>query len=182
MGLILGFCAFDYNIKKVQEALIEEKRKKDENVFQFTFPVDTNSVTEYPGGAKMDKQIRILVVDDEPRICHLIEDVLVKEGYTVDISFSGTDALQMIKIYDYHLLITDLDMPGIDGLELIQKIKKQNSEIRVIMITGNTKVDLVTLSLRYGINDYINKPFNITKLREAVKQTLCSHKIVLRNL
>ncbi|MFQ5787802.1 MAG: response regulator, partial [Thermodesulfobacteriota bacterium] len=56
----------------------------------------------------MEKQIRILVVDDEPKMCHLIEEALVQEGYIVDVSFSGTEALQMITIYDYHLLITEL--------------------------------------------------------------------------
>ena len=130
----------------------------------------------------MDKQIRVLVVDDEPKICHLIEEVLVQEGYMVDVSFSGTDALQMIKIYNYHLLITDLDMPGIDGLELIQRVKKQNSEIRAIIVTGNTTVDLVTWSLRHGIDGYIKKPFNIIDLKKAVKQTLCTHEIVLENM
>ncbi|MGR3293690.1 MAG: response regulator [Candidatus Scalindua sp.] len=130
----------------------------------------------------MDKQIRILVVDDEPRICHLIEEVLVQEGYMVDVSFSGTDALQMIQIYNYHLLITDLDMPGIDGLELIQKVKKQNPEIRAIMITGNIMVDIVTWSLRHRIDNYMKKPFNISELKKVVKQTLCTHKIVLEKM
>ena len=130
----------------------------------------------------MDKQIRILVVDDEPRICHLILEVLVQEGYMVDVSFSGTDALQMIKKHNYHLLITDLEMPGIDGLELIQKIKKKNPDIRAIMITGNTTVDIATWSLRYRIDNYMKKPFNIIELRKVVKQTLCTHKIVLEKM
>lgn len=130
----------------------------------------------------MDKQIRILVVDDEPRICHLILEVLVQEGYTVDVSFSGTDALQMIKKYNYHLLITDIEMPGIDGLELIQKVKKQNSDIRAIVITGNSIADVVTWSLRYGIDNHVKKPFNIIELKKVVKQTLCTHKIVLEKM
>ena len=73
----------------------------------------------------MNNQIRVLVVDDEPRICRLILDVLVQEGYMVEVSFSGADALQLISKYNYHLLITDLEMPGIDGLELIKKVKKR---------------------------------------------------------
>ncbi|MBC8553409.1 MAG: response regulator [Candidatus Brocadiales bacterium] len=130
----------------------------------------------------MDKQIRILVVDDEPRICHLIEEVLVQDGYVVDVSFSSTDALQMMQIYNYHLLITDLDMPGIDGLELIQKVKKQNPDIRAIMITGNASEDVATWSLRYGIDNYMKKPFNIVELKKVVKQTLCTHKVVLEKM
>ena len=130
----------------------------------------------------MDKRIRVLVVDDEPRICRLILDVLVQEGYMVDVSFSGADALQMIRKYNYHLLITDLEMPGIDGLELIQKVKKQNSEIRAIMITGNSIDDVAVWAVRYGIDNYMKKPFNIIKLKEMIKQTLCTHKIVLEKM
>jgi len=130
----------------------------------------------------MDKQIRVLVVDDEPKICYLIEEMLVQEDYMVDVSFSGTDALQMIRIYNYHLLITDLDMPGIDGLELIQKVKKQNSEIRAIVVAGNTTVDLISWPLRDGIDGYIKKPFNIIDLKKVVKQTICTHEIVLENM
>ncbi len=130
----------------------------------------------------MDKQMRVLVVDDDPIICHLIEEVLVQEGYTVDVSFSGTDALQMIQIYNYHLLITDLEMPGIDGLELIQKVKKQNSDIRAIMINDNTTVDLVTRPMRHRIDNYMKKPFNIIELKKVVEQTFCTHKVVLESV
>jgi len=126
----------------------------------------------------MNNQIRVLVVDDEPRICHLILDVLIKEGYMVEVSFSGADALELVKKYNYHLLITDLEMPGIDGLELIQKVKKKIPDIRAIMITGNLIDDVAAWSHRYGIDNTMKKPFNITKLKKVVKQTLCTHKIV----
>ena len=130
----------------------------------------------------MDKQIRILVVADEPRICHLILDVLVQEGYMVEVSFSGADALQLIKKYNYHLLITELEMPGVDGLKLIQKVKKRNPDIRAIMITGNAIDDVAAWSVRYGIDYYMKKPFNIIALKKVVKQTLCTHKIVLEKM
>ena len=130
----------------------------------------------------MDKRIRVLVVDDEPRICRLILDVLVQEGYMVDVSFSGADALQMIREYNYHLLITDLEMPGIDGLELIQKVKKRDPDIRAIMITGNAIDDIARWSLRYGIDNTMQKPFNITELKRVVKQVLCTHKIILEKM
>jgi DNA-binding response OmpR family regulator len=130
----------------------------------------------------MDKQMRILVVDDEPRICHLIEELLKLEGYQIDVSFSGTDALEMIKKYNYQMLITDLKMPGIDGLELIQKAKEQNPEIRTIMVTGYTTVDTAVQSLRHGVDDYITKPFNIFELKKAVKQTLHTRQVAMENV
>ena len=75
----------------------------------------------------MDNQIRVLVVDDEPEMCHLIEQALKQEGYQIDVSFSGIEALQMIKIFNYHLLLTDLEMPEVDGIELTRKAKKTES-------------------------------------------------------
>lgn len=130
----------------------------------------------------MDKQMRILVVDDEPRICHLIEELLKLEGYHIDISFSGTDALEMFNKYDYQMLITDLKMPGIDGLELIQKAKEQNPEIRAILITGYTTVDTAVESLRHGVDDYITKPFNIFEFKKAVEQTMHAQRVALENI
>ena len=115
-------------------------------------------------------------------MCQLIEQILKREGYQVDVSFSGIEALQMIKSFDYHLLITDLDMPEVDGLELTRKAKKQNPEIRVIMVTGNATVDIDIQSLRHRIDGYIRKPFNISELRKVVRQILSTHKIVLRNV
>jgi DNA-binding response OmpR family regulator len=130
----------------------------------------------------MDNQIKILVVDDAPVICHLIEQILKREGYQVDVSFSGIEALQMIRSFNYHLLLTDLEMPGVDGLELARKAKKQDPEIRVIMVTGNTAIDTAVQSLRHGVDGYITKPFNIFELKKAVKQTLHTRQVVLENV
>ena len=129
----------------------------------------------------MDNQIRILVVDDEPKICHLIEELFKLEGYQIDVSFSGIEALQMIKRYNYQMLLTDLKMPGIDGLELIQKAKELNPEIRTIMVTGYTTVETAVQSLRHGVDDYIKKPFNILELKKVVKRTLYTHQVALEN-
>lgn len=130
----------------------------------------------------MDNQMKILVVDDEPGICHLIEELLKREGYQVDISFSGTDALEMIKKYNYQMLITDLKMPGIDGLELIQKAKEQNPEIMAIMVTGYATVDTAMQSLRHGVDGFITKPFNIIEMKKTVCQILRAHQASLENI
>jgi len=121
------------------------------------------------------------VVDDEPKICHLIEEILKLEGYQVDASFSGTDALEMMKNCDYQMLITDLKMPGIDGLELIQKVKEQNPKIRTIVVTGYTTVDTAVQSLRHGVDDYIKKPFNIFELKKAIDQIFNTRQVAEEN-
>jgi DNA-binding NtrC family response regulator len=73
-------------------------------------------------------------------------------------------------------------MPEVDGLELTRKAKKQNPEIRVIMVTGNTTVDIAIRSSRHRIDGYIRKPFKVSELRKVVRQTLCTHKIILGNV
>ena len=130
----------------------------------------------------MEEQTKILIVDDEPKICHLIEDLLKQEGYEVDVSFSGIEALKMLKKDDYQMLLTDLKMPGIDGLELIGKAKKSCPDIRSIMVTGYATIDTAVQSLRNGVDDYITKPFNIFELKKAVKQTLHIHKVEMENM
>jgi len=129
----------------------------------------------------MNNQIRILVVDDEPRLCHLIEELLKLEGYWVDVCFSNMEALQMIKKNKYQMLITDLKMPGIDGLELIQKARELNPEIRTIMITGSETVETAVQSLKHEIDDDIKKPFSIVELKKVVKRTLYIRQVVMEN-
>lgn len=130
----------------------------------------------------MNEQIKILVVDDEPKICNLIEELLKREGYQVDTSLSGVEALQMMKKHNYQMLLTDLKMPGIDGLELVQKVKKEYPEVRTIMVTGYATVQTAVQSLRYGIDDYITKPFNIFELQKAVRQTLYTRQVAMENM
>ena len=129
----------------------------------------------------MNKQIRILVVDDEPKLCHLIEELLKLEGYRVDVSISNMEALQMIKENKYQMLITDLKMPGIDGLELIKKARELNPEIRTIMITGSETVETAVQSLKHEIDDDIKKPFSIVELKKVIKRTLYIHQVAMEN-
>ncbi len=130
----------------------------------------------------MNNRIRILVVDGEPKICHLIEELLKLEGYRVDVSFSGMEALQMIKENKYQMLLTDLKMPGIGGLELIQKAKELNPEIRTIMMTGYATAETAVQSLRHGVDDYIKEPVNIFELKEIVKQSLYTRQVAMENV
>ncbi len=130
----------------------------------------------------MNEQIKILVVDDEPKICHLIEELLKLEGYQIDVSFSGIEALQMMKKYNYQMLLTDLKMPGIDGLELIRKAKEASPEIRTVMVTGYATVQTAVQALRHGVDDYVTKPFNIFELKKVIGQTLYTRQLAMENM
>jgi len=129
----------------------------------------------------MNNQIRILVVDDEPKLCNLIEELLKLEGYRVDVSLSNMEALQMIKKNKYQMLIADFKMPGIDGLELIKKARELNPEIGTIMITGSETVETAVQSLKHEIDDDIKKPFSIVELKKVIKRTLYIHQVAMEN-
>ena len=87
----------------------------------------------------------------------------------------------MIKENKYQMLITDLKMPGIDGLELIQKARELNPEIRTIIITGSETVETTVQSLKHEIDDDIKKPFSIVELKKVVKRTLYIRQVVMEN-
>jgi putative two-component system response regulator len=122
----------------------------------------------------MAKETRILVVDDEPKICEFLGILLGREGYQTDSAFNAADALAQIERNSYDLVLTDLKMPGMDGFELITRLKKLRPELPVIMITGYATVETAVQALRYGVDDYVTKPFNIDELRKVIARSLQS--------
>lgn len=133
------------------------------------------------GIAAMYEQTRILVVDDEPRICQFVKELLEREQYQIDTSLSGAEALELLEKSDYQLLISDLKMPGMDGFELIKHAKKRRPDLATVMLTGYATIENAITALRFGIDDYITKPFNINDLKKIVKQTLNTRQIAVEN-
>ena len=122
----------------------------------------------------MAKETHILVVDDEPKICEFLGILLGREGYQTDSAFNASDALARIERNSYDLVLTDLKMPGMDGFELITRLKKIRPDLPVIMITGYATVETAVQALRYGVDDYVTKPFNIDELRKVIARSLQS--------
>ncbi len=122
----------------------------------------------------MAKEPLILVVDDEPKICEFLGILLGREGYKTDSACSAADALARTEEKSYDLVLTDLKMPGMDGFELITRLKKARPELPVIMITGYATVETAVQALRYGVDDYVTKPFNIDELRKVIARSLQS--------
>ncbi|MFZ5644272.1 MAG: response regulator transcription factor [Bacillota bacterium] len=114
------------------------------------------------------KEIKILIVDDEAKIRELLRAYLEKEGYAVDEAENGFEALGKFSETEYDLIVMDLMMPGMDGLDLCREIRKR-SEIPVIMLTARgDEIDRV-LGLELGADDYIVKPFSPRELTARVK-------------
>ena len=131
-------------------------------------------------GAKM--QERILVVDDEEVLRNLANEVLTDEGYQVSLASSGQEALAKIKQADFDLVIADLKMPGMDGMELLKKIKESNPDVQVILLTSFLSPTTALSSLEAGAFWYLTKPLDdICVFTEKVKLALKAKKKGKRN-
>jgi DNA-binding NtrC family response regulator len=115
---------------------------------------------------------RILVVDDEVTVCKSIRQVLVREDCEVDMALSGEDALRLDAERPYDVLIVDLMMPGLSGLDLLKSLKAKNPKARVIMVTGYPTMRNTLQAMQLGAMDFLPKPFLPTTLRSLVAKAL----------
>jgi len=115
---------------------------------------------------------KILVVDDEINVRELLSHLLENEGYHVELASSAEEALEKIKRAVFDLIISDIRMPGMDGLELLEKIGTMNVDSAVILITGYGSIDSAVEAIKLGALDYIEKPFKIGQLKSLVSQIL----------
>lgn len=116
---------------------------------------------------KTDK-IRVLVVDDETSVRTLLSEVLQGQGYEVVSASSGEEAVELAKKSPFEIVITDMRMPGISGVEVIQHVKNLNNDCCIIVITAYASVESAVEAIRRGAYDYITKPFNIATMRIIV--------------
>lgn len=115
---------------------------------------------------------RILVVEDDPDISHLLEINLKDIAFKVDVVNNGVDGLNRASNHDYQLIVLDLMLPGMDGLELCRHLRSQSVNIPVLMLTArSSELDRV-LGLELGADDYLTKPFSIKELQARVKAIL----------
>ena len=115
---------------------------------------------------------KILVVDDDQSLREFLEILLAKEGYRVWSAPSGQKALQLMDRENISLVISDVRMPGIDGMTLLKKIKTRHADVPVILITAFASLDSAVAAMKEGAWDYLTKPFRIEEIREIVKKAL----------
>jgi len=120
---------------------------------------------------------KILIVDDEPCICDLLENFLTLKGYGVVRAENGTRALSLVEDGDIDLVITDIRMPGMSGIQLLEKIRERNSGIPVLITTGYPTLDTAIESLKLGVHDYLTKPFELRDIGEKVKRAIDRKKL-----
>ena len=119
---------------------------------------------------------KILIVDDEKTVCDSVNKIFSRKGYTVEDSLNATEAMEKIKSTTYDLIITDMKMPGIGGLELLELVKDYYPELEVILITGYPSADTADKAKELGAADYISKPFTPDELIETAERALKKRK------
>lgn len=115
---------------------------------------------------------RILVVDDQAGIRRLLYEAFSEQGYEVDLAASGVEALEKVGCTPPDVMLLDMKMPGMNGIETLQEIKKMNDSILVVMMTAYGELEIVAEAVKLGIKEYVTKPFDINELRDMVKQIL----------
>ena len=109
--------------------------------------------------------MRVLIVDDEPMIRQLLTDVLGDEGYAVETVSSGEDAVLKLRDPRFDYVITDLMMPGMSGLQVLETVKQLDPETEVVVMTGYASLNTAVECMKLGAADYLNKPINIDEIR-----------------
>lgn len=129
----------------------------------------------------MERKSRIIVVDDEPGMREFLEIMLTKEGYSVTTAGSGEEALSHIKNDEYDLCITDIQMHGINGIEVLRNVNEISPGTMVIMITAFASHETAIEAMKLGAYDYITKPFKIDEIKLVISKALERKDLLFEN-
>jgi response regulator RpfG family c-di-GMP phosphodiesterase len=125
---------------------------------------------------------KVLVVDDEPSICDILEKFLIKKGYEVMRAPDGATALELIKNGSMDIVVSDIKMPGMSGVELLQQIREYNRALPVLITTGFPTLDTAIEALKLGAYDYLTKPFHLEEIAEKIQRALTQRRLEEENL
>jgi two-component system response regulator HydG len=127
----------------------------------------------------MDNKIRIMVVDDEMIVRQSLLTWFKKYGHEVDTAASGLEALEKLEQKPFQVMFVDIKMPGMDGLELLEKVKQDYPDIMVVIITAYGSIESAVKAMRSGASDYLLKPFKPDQLSLVMERIICQQKITL---
>ena len=130
----------------------------------------------------MHSQANILIIDDEETMRDSCRQTLSRDGNRIEVAESGSKGLSLLEAESFDLVILDLKMPGMSGMEVLKKIKQNDPEAMVIVITGYATVESAVEAMKRGAYDFIPKPFTPDSLRVIVKRALDRRELVLENV
>jgi len=125
----------------------------------------------------MSKMVSILAVDDEIEFIQTLSQILEKKNYQVNTAFSGYEALQMLSIEEYDLVMLDIHMPLISGIDTLKRIKKIDPGLPIIILTGDGSVNKVVEAMKLGAYDYFHKPLEWDRLAISIKNALLTKEL-----
>lgn len=114
--------------------------------------------------------IRILVLDDEPIVSKRLQPALEKKGYKVETFFDSSDALARFTESPFEIVITDLKMKGLNGMQFLTEVKKQSPKTEVIVITGFATMETAKESFQKGVFDFLAKPFKLREIQDVIEK------------
>ena len=112
---------------------------------------------------------KILVVDDDPEVRMATRDFLSSKGYEVAVAEGGREALRLLAASPVDVVLLDVAMPDMDGLETLKRIVSAHPNVPVIMVTGNADIEITSKVLQLGAADYVPKPFDLDYLNQAIR-------------
>jgi DNA-binding NtrC family response regulator len=130
----------------------------------------------------MDVKPRILVVDDEPVVRESLHAWFTEGDYPVDIAASAAEALQMLQASSWDILVSDIKMPGMDGLELQQEVKKIAPHMTIIFMTAYASMDTAVQAIKEGAYDYVTKPLDPDDLEQIINRAAERQLLLRENL
>jgi DNA-binding response OmpR family regulator len=128
--------------------------------------------------------MKLLVVEDEKDLADAIARGLIRQAYSVDVAYDGNRAMNLIEVNTYDLIVLDLNLPGLDGLEICKRVRSVDSTTGILMLTARVSTESRVLGLDQGADDYLVKPFHFPELLARVRAVLRRQgevrKVILR--
>ena len=128
-----------------------------------------------------NQQIKILIVDDEKAVADILKDCISDKERTVDVCYDGLEGIEHIQNNFYDLIILDLVMPKVGGLDVLKYAKKTNPDVLVIIITGYASLETAIMAVKEGAYDYIRKPCKLEEIKIAVNNAIDKIKLFREN-
>ena len=130
----------------------------------------------------MAPRIRLLVVDDDEITCNLLEEVLSKEGYVIDKALNGQEAIAKGEGGPYDVVLTDIKMIGLDGMEVLRADRQKSPETIIIMMTAFGSIETAIRAIKEGAYDYVSKPFKLDEIKLTIRRSLEQKRLLQENL